>query len=56
MRKLLKPVSIIMCFIMLWSVPLVANAAEVDEDEEKKEALENSKQDLQNAQDERRTM
>ncbi len=29
MRKLLKPVSIIMCFIMLWSVPLVANAAEV---------------------------
>lgn len=56
MRKLLKPVSIIMCFIMLWSVPLVANAAEVDEDEEKKEALENSKQDLQNAQDERRSM
>ena len=56
MRKLLKPVSIIMCFIMLWSVPLVANAAEVDEDEEKKEALENSKQDWQNAQDERRSM
>ncbi len=56
MRKLLKPVSIIMCFIMLWSVPLVANAAEVDEDEEKKEALENSKQDLQNARDERRSM
>lgn len=56
MRKLLKPVSIIMCFIMLWSVPSVAYATEVDEDEEKREALENSKQDLQNAQDERRSM
>lgn len=56
MKKLLKPVSIIMCFIMLWSVPSVAYATEVDEDEEKREALENSKQDLQNAQDERRNM
>lgn len=56
MRKLLKPVSIIMCFIMLWSVPSVAYATEMDEDEEKREALENSKQDLQNAQDERRSM
>lgn len=56
MKKLLKPVSIIMCFIMLWSVPSVAYATEADEDEEKREALENSKQDLQNAQDERRNM
>lgn len=56
MKKLLKPVSIIMCFIMLWSVPSVAYATEADEDEEKREALENSKQDLQNAQDERRNL
>ena len=56
MRKLLKPVSIIMCFIMLWSAPSLVYATEMDEDEEKREALENSKQDLQNAQDERRSM
>lgn len=56
MKKLLKPVSIIMCFIMLWSVPAAVYATEMDEDEEKREALENSKQDLQNAQDERRNM
>lgn len=56
MKKLWKTVSIIMCFIMLWSVPSVVYATEADEDEEKREALENSKQDLQNAQDERRSM
>ena len=56
MKKLLKPLSIIMCFIMLCSAPSVVYATEVDEDEEKREALENSKQDLQNAQDERRSM
>lgn len=60
MKKLLKPISVIMCFIMLWSAPSIVYATaadtETDENEEKREALENSKQDLQNAQDERRSM
>lgn len=62
MKKLLRPISVIMCFIMLWSAPSIVYATaadtetEKDENEEKREALENSKQDLQNAQDERRSM
>lgn len=55
MKKMLRPLSLVMCFILLCSMPSVAYAAEVD-DEGKKEELENSRRDLQNAQDERKDM
>lgn len=57
MKKLFKGLSVLMCVVLLLSTPATVFATSTDlDDDEKREELENRKNDLQDAQDEKDAM